>query len=260
MEWSFLRVLRVLRVLAVAGSFAASITPLASLAQEDKGEAEEEEESFGTFGGNLMFATDYMFRSISNSNLGPQVQGDMNWSHDKGFYVGVWASNTDFGGPGNSMELDPYIGLAGNFGESNFSYDIGYWSYNYPKSPFDLDYGEVYVYLTWTKDKFSLTPSVWYADNYFGEDFLDEVSALAYELTLAYELPDNFSISVRVGEQTFEDAFDNLDYVYYDLGIDYSIEDWTFDLRWYDTDGIDPFLARPKLADGEVVFSINRSF
>ncbi|MFI2809835.1 TorF family putative porin [Microbulbifer sp. M83] len=247
------------RNLLVSVALIAALLPLASFAQEPE-EEESEEPSFGTFGGSAMLASDYMFRSISNSNLRPQVQADMNWSHDAGFYLGVWASNTDFGGAGNSMELDPYVGMAGNFGESNFSYDIGYWSYNYPGSEFSLNYGEVYVYVTWTLDDFSITPSVWYADNYFGEDFLDEVSALAYEVTLAYQLPDNFSASVRVGEQTFESAFDNLNYVYYDLGMDYTIEDWTMDLRWYDTDGVDPFLANPKLADGEWVFSITRSF
>lgn len=228
------------------------------------GYAEEEDGSenggFFTPAGSLLIASDYMFRSISNSNNGPTVQGDMNWSADNGFYVGIWASNTNFGGPGNSMELDPYIGFAATVPETEWSFDIGYWSYNYPKSEFDLDYAEVYLNLSYTWDKLSISPSFWFADNYFGKDFLDDVHALAYEVTLAYELPCDLSTSLRVGEQTFESSVDYLDFVYYDVGIDWSIGDYSLGLRWYDTDGVDPFLAATKLTDGRFVFGITRSF
>lgn len=220
----------------------------------------DENDGFGTAAGSVLIASDYMFRSISNSNNGPTVQGDMNWSHDNGFYVGIWASNTDFGGPGNSMELDPYIGFAGTVPETELSFDIGYWSYNYPKSEFDLDYAEVYLNLSYTWDKFSVSPSLWYADNYFGKDFLDKKHALAYDITLAYELPCDLAASLQVGEQTFESSVDYLDFVYYNIGIDWSIGDYSLGLRWYDTDGVDPFLAATKLTDGRFVFGITRSF
>lgn len=225
-----------------------------------QGAEEEKEEAFGTIGGSMLLATNYMFRSISNSNNGPQVNGDLNWSHDSGFYIGIWASNTDFGGAGNSMELDPYIGIAGDIGETNFSYDIGYWSYNYPKSELDLDYAEFYVTPSYSICNFTISPSFWYADNYFGKDFLDGVWALAYEVTVSAESQRDISLSVRVGEQTFESDFDELDYTYWDLGISKNWRDFTFDLRWYDTDGINPFLANPKLANGDIVFSIKRNF
>jgi len=232
---------------------AMSFQPLAA-------ETDAEEEGFGTFGGSVLIASDYMFRSISNTNLRPQVQGDFNWSHDGGLYLGVWASNTNFGGTGNSMEIDPYIGFSRDIGDSNFNFDIGYWSYNYPGSELRLDYGEVYTYLNYTNGKFSASPSVWWTDNYFGEDFLDDVSALAYEVTFGYELYEGLASSVRVGRQTFGSGNDNLDFTYWDLGVDYTLGDWSIGLRWYDTDGINPFLANPNLADGEMVFGVTRSF
>ncbi|MFC6631768.1 TorF family putative porin [Microbulbifer taiwanensis] len=210
--------------------------------------------------GSLLFTTDYMFRSISNSNNRPAVQGDMNWSHDNGIYIGLWLSNTDFGGTGNSMELDPYIGIARDIGETNFSFDLGYWSYNYPGSKSNLDYAEIYLTPSYSKDKLSISPSFWYADNYFGEDFLDEVSAFAYEVTLGYDLPRNFSISGRIGEQTFEGRFDFLNFAYYDVGVTQTCGDFSFDLRWYDTDGVDSFFASPKLTDGRWVFGVTRNF
>lgn len=225
-----------------------------ALAQDSNGPA------FGNFGGSLKVSTDYRFRGISNSNNGPQIQGDLNWSHPIGVYTGVWASNTDFGGAGNSMEIDPYIGFARSIGDTGLSYDLGFWSYNYPRSQSDFDYWEIYAIGTYSIGRFSISPSVWYADNYFGEDFLDGVSGLAYEGTVAWQLPMGFEISARVGEQTFGSGGEGLDYVYYDAGISKDWGNFTFDVRWVDTDGVQPALANPDLAEGEVVASITRHF
>lgn len=249
-----------MKKIAVTGALTVCFL-LAGFHNSAQGAEEEENDTFGTFGGSLLFSTNYMFRSISNSNDKPQVQGDMNWSHDSGVYVGIWASNTNFGGAGNSMELDPYIGIAGDIGDSGFSYDVGYWSYNYPGSQSDLDYSEIYIIPSYsTENDITISPSVWYADNYFGEDFLDGVSALAYEVTVSASFQRDISVSARVGEQTFESDFDFLDYTYWDIGIGKSWKKFSFDLRWYDTNGVNPFLAPPKLADGKVVFGITRSF
>lgn len=224
------------------------------------GAEEEQQTGFGSVSGSLLLSSDYMFRGISNSNNRPQVRGDLTWLHETGVYAGVWASNTDFGGPGNSMEIDPYIGFASSIGDTGLSYDVGYWSYNYPGSQSDFDYAEFYAIGTYTVGDFSVSPSVWFADNYFGEDFLDEVNGTAYDVTLAYELPRGFSTSARVGEQTFGSGLGELDYVYYDVGVSKTWGDFTFGLRWHDTDGVDSRLADPDLADGEAVASLTRSF
>jgi uncharacterized protein (TIGR02001 family) len=158
------------------------------------------------------------------------------------------------------MELDPYIGITREIGETGFSFDLGYWYYYYPGSHSDLDYGEAYLTPSYTKCDFTISPSFWYSDNYFGEDFLDGVSSLAYEVTLAYDLPDDFQASARVGEQTFGSGFDNLDYTYWDIGVVKTYGDFAFELRWFNNNGVDPFLASPKLTDKEVTFSVTRSF
>lgn len=221
---------------------------------------EESDDTIGTFAGSAKLASDYMFRSISNSNNRPQVNVDFNWTHDSGVYLGVWSTNTDFGGTGNSMELDPYIGVAGDIGDSGFSYDVGYWAYFYPGSPLDLDYGEVYITPSYSAGNITISPSFWYSDNYFGDDFLNGVESLAYEVTVSANFQRDISISARVGEQTFQSKFDALNYTYWDIGIGQTWNHFTFDLRWHDTNGVNPFLANPKLGDGEIVFSITRSF
>lgn len=220
-----------------------------------------ENATFGTFGGNLTIATDYMFRGVSNSNEKPQVQAGINWSHDSGIYAGVWATNTDFGGSGNSMELDPYIGFADSIGDTGFSYDVGYWLYTYPGSESDFDYSEFYAIGTWTSGDLSLSPSVWYSINYFGEDFLDEVEGLAYDLTASHALPWNMDVSARVGEQTFRDGGDGLDYLFYDIGVTRMAGGFSLGLRWHDTEGIEAALIGDKdLAEGRFVFNVTRSF
>lgn len=224
-------------------------------------EQDGQDKGFGSLSGSALLATDYMFRGISNSDHRPQVRVDLTWSHPTGVYAGVWASNTDFGGPGNSMEIDPYIGFASSIADTGLSYDVGYWSYNYPGSQSQLDYGEFYAIGTYTAGDFSVSPSVWYSDNYFGDDFIsDELNSLAYDITFAYELPHGVAASARVGEQTFGSSRSDLDYVYYDVGVSKTLGKFTLGLRWHDTDGVDPDLADPDLADGEAVASLTRNF
>lgn len=225
-----------------------------------QGAEEDSADRYGSVGGSLLLSSNYMFRGISNSNDRAQVRGDLTWSHDVGLYAGVWASNTNFGGAGNSMELDPYIGFAGEVEETPFSYDIGFWSYNYPGSEFDLDYQESYLVITYEVNKLSVSPSFWYADNYFGKDFLNGVSAFAYDLTLSYEFPLNITFSGVVGRQTFGSSADELDYTYYSLALSRTCGDFSFELSWHDTNGVEPFLADPELADGAVVVGVTRNF
>ncbi|SFR47443.1 conserved hypothetical protein [Marinobacter daqiaonensis] len=221
----------------------------------------DEGASFGTFGGSVTLASDYMFRGVSNSNEEPQIQGDINWSHGSGAYIGVWATNTNFGGPGNSMELDPYIGFAGSIGDAGLSYDVGYWLYTYPGSESDFDYSELYAVGTWTAGDLSISPSVWYAPNYFGEDFLDGVEGLAYDLTLSHALPWDMGASARIGKQTFHSGGDGLDYLYYDIGVTRAVGEFSLGLRWHDTDDVDAALVGDTdLADGRFVVNITRSF
>ncbi len=251
---------RVIRNVSPRSARIGAIAAVALLTNVAVAAETDEKETFGTFGGSVMLATDYMFRGISNSNEEFQIRGDINWSHSSGFYAGLWASNTDFGGPGNSMELDPYIGYANSIGDSGFSYDVGYWSYNYPGSEADLDYGEFYAIGTYTVGSFYVSPSFWYADNYFGKDFLDGVSGLAYAVTAGMQLPGGMDLSARVGEQTFDSGASELDYLYYDVGVSKPVAGFSLSLRWHDTDDVKPGLADPDLADGRFVFSVTRSF
>ena len=239
------------------------LTPLALLATPALHAQDGENTSFGSFGGSLTYASDYMFRGVSNSNEGPQVQGDMNWSHDSGFYLGLWTTNTNYGGNGNSMELDPYIGFASSIGDTGISYDVGYFAYSYPRSDQDFDFAEFYAIGTWTSGDLSISPSVWYAQDYFGPDFLGEASSVAYDLTISHALPWTMEVSARVGEQAFHgdgSISEGVDYLYYDAGITKTAGDFSLGLRWHDTEDAFALIGDEDLIDGRVVFNITRSF
>lgn len=217
--------------------------------------------SLDQFGGSLSFGTDYVFRGISNTEEHPQIQGDFNWSHASGLYVGLWASNTHFGGPGNSMETDPYIGFAGAIADSAWSYDVGYWFYHYPGAEFDFDFGELYGILTWASDVWSLSGSLWLSNDYFGNDFFDDTSSVAYHVKATYDF-SGWLWSARLGEQTFDEptGLADQDYVYYDVGVSRTYGNFTLSLRWHDTQGGKADLADPDLADGRLVARVTRTF
>jgi uncharacterized protein (TIGR02001 family) len=81
--------------------------------------------------GNMTIATDYRFRGISQTYLGPTIQGGLDYAHPSGFYVGNWNSNvsgnTYAGGPG--IEMDFYGGWKTTFGD--FGLDLGAIYYYY---------------------------------------------------------------------------------------------------------------------------------
>lgn len=243
-----------LRRVARALTLTAGLSPVAGvMAQELAG---------GSLSGTASLATDYLFRGISQTDEEPQVQADFSWTHDSGFYLGVWGSNTDFGGPGNSMEIDPFIGFANTIGDSAWSYDVGYWHYHYPGAEFDFDYGEFYAILTHQAGPLSIAGSLWYADDYFGDDFFGNGSSLAYQGQVTWELSAGLSVSGTLGEQAFDEpgALRDQDYIYYDLGVSKTWEGFTLDLRWHDTDGVRSDLAASDLADSRVVARLSKSF
>ncbi|MDH5391827.1 MAG: TorF family putative porin [Gammaproteobacteria bacterium] len=85
------------------------------------------------FGYNAAVSSMYLFRGTDASN-GPAVSGGADYSHASGAYASVWASSgigsneTDGGG----YEFDAWLGYAGEV--SGFSYDLSYWSIDYPQS------------------------------------------------------------------------------------------------------------------------------
>lgn len=236
--------------LRTAPLWALVLVPGAAAAQED-----------AQIAGTVSLATDYVFRGITQTEERPQLQGELGWAHESGVYTGVWSTNTHVGGEGNSLEFDPYIGYAGTLDQYDIAYDVGYWHYFYPGSESDLDFGELYAIPSYSTGPWGASLELWYALDYFGNDFFDDTPAFAYAGEVTREL-GRVTLSGRLGQQTFDGPGDlpDQDYVYYDLGVSGDWRGLTLEASWHDTDGVREELAAPDAVDGRFVVGISHDF
>ncbi|MGF1644116.1 MAG: TorF family putative porin [Thiotrichales bacterium] len=72
----------------------------------------------------------YFWRGLNISDPSPAVSGSLDYSHESGFYAGIWGSSE--GWFDNSSEFDLYLGYGGEIG--GFSYDASYVAYFYPSA------------------------------------------------------------------------------------------------------------------------------
>jgi len=88
--------------------------------------------------GNVGMVSDYFFRGV-DQGAGATASAGLDYDIS-GVYVGTWVADVTVG-----MEYDLYAGYAGEV--SGFSYDIGYYTYNYTNDAFDDTYKEGLVTL-----------------------------------------------------------------------------------------------------------------
>jgi len=90
----------------------------------------------GSFSGSLGFFTDYHYRLMFAIITAALIKGSFDWAHEKGYYLGVWGSNVDFGeggasaGQEASTEFDFCAGVASQY--YGIDPDVGYLFYTYP--------------------------------------------------------------------------------------------------------------------------------
>ena len=186
-----------------------------------------------TLSGSATMTTDYMFRSITNTNQQPAVQPEFDLTYGI-FWAYIWGSNTAYG---ENIELDYGAGISPKWKDITFSF--GFLYYTYPGHDFDdLSYYEVKGGASWTSGAWTLA-----INNYWSPDFFQAFGQSdAIDGTLTYAFPNwklwNFftpSISGTVGFQSYEYNAD--DYVYWNAGLTLGfLERWSADIRYYDTD------------------------
>jgi uncharacterized protein (TIGR02001 family) len=184
-----------------------------------------------TLTGSATITTDYMFRSISNTDQEPAVQPEFDLTYGM-FYAYIWGSNTAFG---DNIEIDYGIGITPKWG--NVTFNIAGLEYTYPGANSELDYFELKTGATWASGAWSLAVNnYWSPDNFntFG-------NSDAIEGTVGYTFSGklwNFfspSISGTFGHQAYEDIAS--DYNYWNAGLTLGFLDhWSADIRYYDTD------------------------
>ena len=209
------------------------LAPAVSFAQEEVVIVEEESPNL-TF--NAQVVSDYVFRGISQTNGAMAVQGGVDYSFaDSGFYVGAWASNTNFG-PQDApdAEIDFYAGWAYDINET-FSTDLSYIWYSYYLADNGYgsgNYGEIIGSLSMT-DIATLT--VAYANNYGDLNG----SATYVNLGNSWDLGNGYSINAGFGRTFQSSSLKNneglLDYNDWNIGFEKNWGIITVGINYYDT-------------------------
>jgi len=119
------------------------------------------------------YASDYLFRGISQTRSRMAYQGTTEAVHSSGVYVGAFISNVNFQGFDARQEIDVYGGY--RFTIADFNFDFGGIGYLYPGynrppggvSPV-LDYAEIYAKVTREIGPVNFLAAVNFSPNYFG--------------------------------------------------------------------------------------------
>ncbi len=210
---------------------------------------------------NVAYATNYVFRGVSQTDNQRALQGGFDWSHDSGFYIGTWASNVDssfFAGPTDpQLEVDYYAGYANEVGE--IGYDVGVLYYTYPGAD-DFDTWEFLVGLSYSY--FGAT--LYYSDelNFIGV----EESAYYLDLSAEFPLGNEFALAAHVGYNAgdaYDEAGDGIgvdSYIDWAIGISRPLLGVDLALTYVSSDDDGQDLFGEEIADEELVFIVSKSF
>ena len=144
--------------------------------------------SFGAVSANVAFASDYVWRGMTQSD-GPAIQGGFDFEDENGFYAGIWGSNVNFN-DGAGSELDYYAGYGFSLGEVGV--DIGYIAFDYPQNQTGLDFEEIYLGLSFGNLDLTLASGLDGAPDY------TEVSYALGRVSFTYGEYDDYGDNITV--------------------------------------------------------------
>jgi len=173
--------------------------------------------------------SEYLFRSVSQTDENPTVQGSLNWKTPSGIYLGTWASGVDFG-PGNpKAEVDYYLGYVFDLG-AHANVDVQLARYTYPGAS-ALAYNEL-VTTTTIAETWSI--GFLYSNDIFGSD----TDGWYVSLDKEWALPQEFSLTAHAGRSLFDDhaAVGSRDYTDWNIGLSRRFGIANVTLAYYGTD------------------------
>lgn len=192
--------------------------------------------------------TDYNFRGISQSDRKPAVQayGELQLM-DNFFYAGVFASSVDLA-TNPSAEIDLSFGIRPKFGD--FTFDFGGIGYIYPNekqlvdngviwTPKNTDMFELAAKGAYTWEDLTVGANVFYTWNWLGTGAYGTYTSL----TAKYNTPflKGGYVSGELGRYFLGTTNATLgsvrlpDYTYGNIGVGYTYQIATLDLRYHDT-------------------------
>jgi len=238
--------------------------------------------------GNMTIASDYRFRGISQTYVGPAIQGGIDYAHPSGFYIGNWNSNVSslvYSG-GSGIEMDFYGGYKKSFGDIGL--DVGYILYYYHNAEFmskKFDNQELYVGASWKwlsaklnyaiSDYFGLNTQQASGGYWVNKDSgaaLDPSGTLGkskgtyyLDITATYPVSDKLNVIGHYGHLDVK-TYNDLDYNDWKLGVTYDLSGWTLGASYIDTDAKNEWYytagakGNKDTGNGTIVLSIGKTF
>jgi uncharacterized protein (TIGR02001 family) len=190
---------------------------------------------------NVGAVSDYRYRGISQTQLKPALQGGIDLTLPKGFYLGTWASSIkwidEFGGDAN-VELDLYGGWKGEVG-AGLTLDVGALRYQYPNAVTtewtaggfaNPNTTELYAALSYAMVTLKYSHSV---TNLFGT--ADSKGSSYVDLSAAFDVYEGLTVTPHVGHQTVENS-GAFSYTDYSLTVSKDFSGWVPSLAVVSTD------------------------
>lgn len=204
--------------------------------------------------GGATIVSDYRFRGVSLSDEDPAVQGSVGFSHESGFYGGLWGSSLDDTPVYGHTELNLYGGWSGEIA-SGTGLDVGATYYFYPNgdSAFgNSDFLEPYVKLSHAIGPVEATVGAAYA---FSQSAIGDDDNIYVFTDLSAAIP-NTPLTLK-GHVGYSDGSLAPTGSYWDwlIGIDAAVGPATIGIAYVDTD-----LGNARAVDAGVVFSLGISF
>ncbi len=173
----------------------------------------------GKFSGSVTGTSDYVFRGVSQTLEEPAIQGELDWKHESGIYLGVWGSNVKFPELDASLEVDAYAGYEAEI--DDLSVKVGGIFYWYPDEEKELDYWEFPLEFGYSIEPLTFTALASYSPKYFGYAGNAVYANLGVEcaLPLGDESPVEVALDGSVGYTRAERAvISDRDYVDWTAG------------------------------------------
>lgn len=193
----------VLAALLAAGGWAQAQT--AQSGQTAQTPAPAATEPTSPFSFNVGIVSDYRFRGISQTRLKPALQGGVDFAHDSGLYLGLWASTIkilrDIPGGDGPVELDIYGGYKGKIND-NFAYDVGVLRYQYPKQNFPTTVNTTELYGAVTYGPATLKYSHSVGRQTFGVS--NSRNTYYLEAAATFDLGSGYALTPHIGYQKYK--------------------------------------------------------
>jgi len=205
---------------------------------------------------SVALSSDYVWRGYSQTDNEAAISGSFDYGHASGLYAGTWASNVDFalGTDQAHIEVDAYVGVSNDIGDTGLSYDVGFLRYMYPGTD-GGDWNEYYASLSYSY----FSAGVAFSDDVYGSD----EDGTYYSLGFDYDLPMNLALSAGYGYYDYDDAVFGAgskdSATDYRIGLSTELVGFGLDLTYTDSDSDGEDLYGDNVADGRLIFTVSKS-